>query len=96
LNGTGWKRPDDIIGLAFLVNGLSTDHRDYLAAGGAGFLLGDGRLNYGAEKIVETYYLWKVWKFVSLTLDFQGVQNPGYNKDRGPVVVGALRVHAEF
>jgi high affinity Mn2+ porin len=94
--GAGWSRPDDVIGLAILINGLSSDHRDYLAAGGAGFLLGDGRLNYGTEKIVETYYLWKVWKFVSLTLDFQGVENPGYNKDRGPVAVGALRLHAEF
>ena len=96
LKGTTWKRPDDGVGLAFMVNGLSQDHEDYLAAGGSGFLLGDGRLNYGTEKILETYYVWKVWKFVSLTADFQGVQNPGYNQDRGPVLVGALRMHAEF
>jgi high affinity Mn2+ porin len=96
LKGARWKRPDDVVGLAVLINGLSSDHRQYLAAGGLGFLLGDGRLDYGTEKIVETYYLWKAWKYLSLTADFQGIQNPGYNKDRGPVVVGALRVHLEF
>src|SRR5207245_10837427 len=80
LKGKGWKRSDDVVGLAFLINGLSADHRDYLAAGGSGFLLGDGRLNYGTEHIVEAYYLWEIRAFVSLTLDVEGVVNPAYNE----------------
>ena len=62
----------------------------------SGFLLGDGRLNYGTENIVEAYYLWKIRTWVSLTLDMQGIQNPGYNRDRGPAASRALRVHLEF
>jgi high affinity Mn2+ porin len=96
LKGSRWKRSEDVVGLAFLINGLSADHRAYLAAGGSGFLLGDGRLNYGTENIIEAYYLWKIFRFASLTLDFQGIQNPGYNKDRGPLAVGGLRLHIEF
>ena len=53
VRGDSWKRSDDNAGLAVVVNGLSNDHRDYLAAGGYGFLIGDGRLNYGLEQIVE-------------------------------------------
>lgn len=96
LKGTSWHRPGDVFGLAGLANGLSEDHKDYLAAGGNGFLLGDGRLNYAPEETLETYYLFKITKWFSVTADYQFISHPGYNADRGPVHVGAVRIHAEF
>jgi high affinity Mn2+ porin len=96
LNGRQWQRPQDQVGLGLLVNGLSMDHRHYLAAGGLGFELGDGQLNYGFETIIETFYNWEVRKGIYVALDFQEVWNPGYNRDRGPVSILAMRVHFEF
>jgi high affinity Mn2+ porin len=96
LRGRCWCRPDDVVGLAGVLNGISKDHRDYLAAGGLGFLLGDGRLNYGLEEILEVYYDFQVIKGIFVTADWQGINHPGYNRDRGPVAVGTLRVHIEF
>jgi carbohydrate-selective porin OprB len=94
--GTRWGRKLDRAGLAFVSNGISRDHQQYLALGGVGFILGDGNLNYGRENIVETYYTLHVWRGVFTSLDAQYVANPGYNRDRGPVFVPALRVHLEF
>ena len=72
-------------------------HRDYLARGGLGFFLGDGRLvHYSSEDIIETYYNIKVIKSVWVSLNYQHVENPAYNADRGPAEVGAIRLHAEF
>ena len=103
LSGVHWQRPDDRLGVAAVVEGLSDVHRDYLAAGGSGFLLGDGRLNYAHEQILETYYRaqwsWAVGGAAlraQLTPDFQYVRNPGFNQDRGPVRFYALRVHLEY
>lgn len=96
LKGKQWQRPRDEVGLAFLVNGLGPQHRDYLAAGGLGFELGDGMLNYRPEMIVETYYNFRVRRGINVTLDFQGINNPGYNQDRGPVGVAAIRAHFEY
>ena len=96
LHGARWHRADDVVGLAGVINGISKDHRDYLAAGGHGFLLGDGRLNYAPEQIVEAYYLAKIVDHVFFTGDFQFVNHPGYNADRGPIFVGSLRLHVEF
>jgi len=89
-------RPDDEAGLAFIVNALSRDHRDYLAAGGYGFMIGDGRLSYGLERIAELYYAAALMKLVHLTADYQFVQNPAYNRDRGPAHVLGARLHVEF
>jgi len=96
LAGTHWGRQEDRVGLAFVANGLSSEHRQYLAAGGLGFILGDGALNYAPEQIVETYYAFHFWRYWTLTTDLQGVKNPGYNADRGPVLILAERVHVEF
>ena len=96
LKGQAWRRPKDVFGVAGVANGLSKDHRDYLAAGGHGFIVGDGRLNYAPEEIFEIYYLFKITKWLSTTADYQFVSNPAYNQDRGPLHVWALRVHAEF
>jgi high affinity Mn2+ porin len=90
------RRPDDEAGLAFIANGLSGDHRAYLAAGGYGFMIGDGKLTYGLEKIAELYYKAALIKDVWVTGNYQFVQNPAYNRDRGPVNIFALRLHTEF
>jgi carbohydrate-selective porin OprB len=95
-NGTRWNRKFDRAGVAFVSNGISRDHQQYLALGGLGFLLGDGHLNYGREDIVETYYTLHAWRGVYPSFGFQYVSNPGYNRDRGPVVVPTLRLHLEF
>jgi high affinity Mn2+ porin len=102
--GAPWGRKQDCWGLAWAVNGLSDPHRDYLAAGGLGFFLGDGRLNYGGERVFEAYYRWvlpewstRAGKLQSaLSAGFQHITNPGYNRDRGPVQTYSLRWHSEF
>lgn len=96
MKGARWGRGDDAVGLAAVVNGLSSAARDYFAAGGMGILIGDGRLNYGAEQIVETYYSLQAGRHVTLALNYQRVVNPAYNRDRGPVSIYGMRLHAEF
>ncbi len=96
LSGKRWHRPEDRVALAFVQNDLAAAHKEYLAAGGIGFLLGDGKLNYGSERIVETYYSYQVAKPLALALDYQFINNPGYNRDRGPVSVLSVRAHLEF
>lgn len=97
LKGSSWKREDDELGLAFVGNGISGPHRDYLAAGGYGFIIGDGQLNYAHELIAEVYYKVNAYqKKLWLTPDYQFIANPAYNRDRGPVNVFSLRAHVEF
>jgi high affinity Mn2+ porin len=92
-----WKRDSDVLGIASVVNGISDDHRDYLAAGGYGFIIGDGALSYAPEWISEVYYRFQVNDWLQLSLDYQLVVNPAYNQARGPIVhIGALRAHVEF
>ncbi len=99
--GADWKlkrfhRQSDKIGAAFMSDGISRVHQLYLALGGNGFLLGDGRLNYGRENILETYYTARIWRGVSVGPDLQYIVHPGYNRDRGPAVVPGLRLHLEL
>jgi high affinity Mn2+ porin len=96
LKGTSWGRPDDRIAAAGIIDGLSPQARAYFAAGGVGILIGDGALNYRPEKILETYYLYKLNAWSSVTFDYQFVGDPAYNADRGPVHIFAGRFHAEF
>jgi high affinity Mn2+ porin len=97
LKGTGWKRADDEIGIGFIANGLSAPHRQYLADGGYGFLIGDGKLNYDPEMIAEFYYKLNAYqKKFFLSPDYQFIMNPAYNHDRGPVNVFSIRAHIEF
>ncbi len=96
IKGSRWARPDDTVGIGGAINGLSAAHRDFLAAGGTGLLIGDGRLNYRTERILEAYYAYSVIKGVMLTADYQLVVNPAYNADRGPVSIFSGRLHAEF
>ncbi len=94
--GSRWGRGDDRLGLALLRHGLSPDHARYLEAGGSGFLLGDGRLDYARELIAELYYRLQVGRFLELSPDVQHIWNPGYNRDRGPATVLSLRLNARY
>ena len=95
--GDAWKRPDDTAGLAFVVNQISKAHQTFLNDGGTGILVGDGRLPHpGPEEIVETYYSYGIVKGLHLTVDYQFVANPAYNRDRGPVSIFGLRLHAQY
>lgn len=97
LNGAAWHQPLDTLGLAAIDNGIAAIREQYLNDGGLGILVGDGRLPHpGAEQIVETYYSRAVFSQAFVTLDYQWVRNPAYNRDRGPVALVALRVHAAF
>jgi len=96
VNGLLWQRPADTIGLGFNLGGLSDAHRRFLEAGGIGFITGDGRLNYRPEIVLESYYDVRLAPGLNAALDVQLVQHPGYNADRGPVPIVALRVHAAF
>ncbi len=96
LRGTHWHRPADKLGVAVVSSGLSGPHREYLALGGKGFLLGDGSLRYGREDIAEIYYTARAYRGVFPAVDVQMIERPGYNRDRGPVVVGSLRLHVEI
>ena len=96
LKGSAWGRPDDKIGVGGVVEGLSSIARAYFAAGGLGILIGDGQLNYRPEQIVEVYYAYSLNKSATLTFDYQFVNNPGYNADRGPVSILSGRLHAQF
>ncbi len=96
LSGVHWNRKDDHIALALTSNGLSRDHRDYLALGGSGFLLGDGRLNYARESAVELQYRARIIDHVEITPDFEFIRAPGYNKDRGPAKFVGARLHLEM
>ncbi len=94
LNGKGWDRADDRIGFAAVVNGISRAHERYLDAGGIGVLVGDGKLPHpGAEMIAEAYYDWQPLRGVDVTLDYQFIADPAYNRDRGPANIVALRLH---
>ena len=97
INGNLWKRDEDRFALAFIINGISSPHADYLKAGGMGFLLGDGNLNYAPELIGEVYYSFQFFKkLLWICPDYQFILNPGYNQDRGPVNAFGLRVHIEI
>jgi carbohydrate-selective porin OprB len=93
--GTTWGRQKDHVGLGIARNGLAPEHRAYLAAGGFGFILGDGALRYGPETDMEAYYAFHVGAGWTVTGDYQRLANPGYNRDRGPVSVASLRLHWE-
>ncbi len=95
-NGALWHRKQDRAGIAFVSNGIKKDHQVYLADGGLGFLLGDGGLRYGRENIIESYYTAHIWRGIYIAPGVQYLTDPGYNRDRGPVVVPTLRAHTEF
>jgi high affinity Mn2+ porin len=97
LAGNRWDRPDDTVGMAQVFNNISRHAKSYFNAGGLGILIGDGLLpNTGMEKITEAYYSAAVFKYTHLTFDYQFIDNPAYNRDRGPVSALAGRLHVQF
>lgn len=96
VRGSPWHRPGDQLGIAFAINRLSASHSRFLAAGGYGFIVGDGALHYGPEEVLEAYYLLRLCKGFHLSPGFQWIQHPGYNRDRGPASIYVIRMHAEF
>jgi high affinity Mn2+ porin len=94
--GVPWGRPDDEAGVGLVVSGLSADHREYLARGGYGFIIGDGALRYGPEILAELFYRFTLTREVSFVGTYQPIGNPAYNQDRGPVHVFTLRAHIAF
>jgi high affinity Mn2+ porin len=96
LAGSHWARAADRVGVAVLRHTINDAHRAYLAAGGTGFLLGDGALRYGPETFVESYYRAQVGPFLQLGPDVQYVRNPGYNRDRGPAWVTSVRANLRY
>ena len=96
IDGGRWNRTSDTVAAAFTVTGLSAIHAEYLAHGGMDFMIGDGGLNYGPEYTFESYYRARVADGVFATVYLQHVNNPAYNRDRGPVWIGSLRLHLEW
>ena len=96
LSGAHWGQEDDRLGLATVINAISAVHRRYLERGGCGFELCDGRLDYGYESVIEAYYRWQAGPHVQISPDVQFVENPGYNRDRGPARIYGLRLHLQY
>ena len=96
LKGNRWGREKDTFGIAAVVNSLSNDARKYFEDGGIGILIGDGNMHYGDEKIVEAYYSATLNEHLTLSLNYQHVNDPAYNHDRGPVSIFGIRLHVEF
>jgi len=96
LTGARWHRANDKVGLVGVSNAIKRDHQQYLALGGLGFLLGDGRLSYAREDILESYYTAHNWRGLFTAFDFQLIAHPGYNQARGPVAVFSVRTHVDF
>jgi high affinity Mn2+ porin len=96
IGGGRWHRLLDRIGIAVASNGLSGPHREYLRLGGLGFILGDGTLRYARENILESYYTAHLWRGLFASSGFQFIAHPGYNRDRGPALIGGLRLHVDF
>jgi carbohydrate-selective porin OprB len=96
LAGARWARPLDTAGVALARNGLSSAHRACLAAGGLSFFLGDGGLHYRPEDIAEAFYNVAINQHAHVGFDLQRIANPGYNRDRSPVALAAVRLHADF
>jgi high affinity Mn2+ porin len=97
LKGATWDRPDDTVGLAGVISGISSDARAYLAAGGLGNLIGDGRLpSYAPEKVLELFYSAAIVEGISFSVDYQRIENPAYDSVRGPADIMGFRIHAEF
>jgi high affinity Mn2+ porin len=96
ISGAGWGRPNDTVGMGGVFNGITKVHQEFFADGGTGLLAGDGNLNYGWEKSLETYYDFKIWKNFHGAVDYQFVTNPAFNRARGPVSLFAGRLHWEF
>jgi high affinity Mn2+ porin len=96
INGIAWHRHDDTFGFAAIISGASLSNQNFMEAGGTDMLEGDGALNYDPEKVIETFYNFRILKPIHLTVDYQFVDNPAFNRDRGPVSIFGARLHWEL
>ena len=96
INGNSWSRSNDVLGIGYVINGLSNEHQEYLTDGGLGAFIGDGKINYKPEQIFETYYAMKIIDNIKLSADYQHIINPAYNGDRGPANFYGARIHFEY
>ncbi len=96
LSGVHWGRADDRFAIATVIDGITPIHQEYLKLGGDGFLLGDGTLTYGTERVVETYYRVQCGTYIEVAPDYQLIRNPGYNRDRGPAAVWSVRLNVRY
>lgn len=96
VNGGFWHRTNDTFGVASILNGATPIHREFFAIGGTGILAGDGKLNYSLEQVVETYYDFAIYKTLHGAFDYQFVNHPAFNRDRGPVSILSARLHWDF
>jgi carbohydrate-selective porin OprB len=96
INGALWRREQDTVGIATMRNALSGSYRQYLAAGGLGYFIGDGKINYADEQVIEMYYSIGLPHNLWTTLDYQYLRNPAYNADRGPATIAGVRLHWEY
>jgi len=97
LKGTVWARPDDTVGLATVLDDISRRAKNYFAAGGLGILIGDGALPLSApEQVAETYYNYALTSYFHISADYEFVNNPAYNRLRGPISIMALRLHVQY
>jgi high affinity Mn2+ porin len=96
-SGAQWGRKSDVLGFAGILSSASQAGYRYFNAGGLGILAGDGLLkDPGSEKVIETYYRVPLGKISQVTVDYQFVDNPAFNRDRGPTSVFSVRVHAQL
>jgi hypothetical protein len=96
IKGLRWGRAKDTLGIGYAQSWISKQHADYLDLGGIDGFIGDGKINYKPERVVDLYYQWHVISSTWVTLDYQHLANPAYNADRGPVDIYNARVHFEF
>jgi hypothetical protein len=96
VKGTRWNRKRDSVGLGYAVGWLSKEHVQYLSMGGIDGFIGDGKLRYRPEQVVDLFYSYNVWNTIWLTADYQFIANPAYNADRGPVNIYNAKIHIEF
>lgn len=96
VKGIRWGRARDSVGIGYGQGWLSGSHVAYLAMGGIDGFIGDGAITYKPEKVINIFYSYNLLSSTWLSADYQHIENPGYNADRGPVDIYGARVHVEF
>lgn len=96
VNGWSWGISADTLGLAFILGGLHGPQWRFLAAGGNGLILGDGRLNSAPETVFGVFYDVGLAPGLNAAAGLPLVASPGYNADRSPVSVATRRLRAAF
>jgi hypothetical protein len=96
MKGTRWGRDKDSVGIGYAEGWLSKSHVQYLGMGGIDGFIGDGKITYRPEQVVNIFYSFNVISAIWLTADYQYIANPAYNAARGPVDIYGARIHVGF